>query len=105
MTDRSLFQPADVQAAQRRRLAFDLNREPDADIRAAMARAAVVAFGGTLIEPDISGTWGPLYAELSILGLSHTGADLAEAIANWIKAAHRCAPQPSTATPHDRTAA
>lgn len=57
------------------------------------ARLAVVDFGGTAIDPQPDrprrGRWGPLEAELSILGVIGTGATMAEAATAWARNARR----------------
>jgi hypothetical protein len=57
--------------------------------RTAAAQAAVIAHGGTLVPAMPGGNWGPHYAEISLLGISHTGDTVEGAVANWIKAALR----------------
>lgn len=59
------------------------------DDRAAAAQQAVIQHGGTLVPAMSGGNWGPHYAEIAMLGISHTGDTLEAAIANWIKAALR----------------
>jgi hypothetical protein len=51
--------------------------------------AAVITHGGTLVPAMPIGNWGPHYAEISLLGISHTGDTVEAAVANWIKAAQR----------------
>lgn len=53
------------------------------------AQQAVIQHGGTLVPPMAGGNWGPHYAEIAMLGISHTGDTLDAAVANWIKAALR----------------
>ena len=57
------------------------------------ARLAVIDFGGTAIDPQADrprrGRWGPLEAELSILGVMGTGATMAEAASAWARNARR----------------
>jgi hypothetical protein len=53
------------------------------------AHQAVIEHGGTFVPAMPTGNWGPHYAEISILGISHTGDTAEAAIANWIKAALR----------------
>lgn len=50
-------------------------------------RKAVVTHGGTLIEP--TSQWGPLEVQLSLIGVSASGATIAEAGRQWIKAVNR----------------
>ena len=57
--------------------------------RTAAAEAAVIDHGGTLVPAMPGGGWGPHYAEISLLGISHTGDSVETAVANWIKAALR----------------
>ena len=57
--------------------------------RTAAAEAAVIHHGGTLVPAMPGGSWGPHYAEISLLGISHTGDSVETAVANWIKAALR----------------
>jgi hypothetical protein len=57
--------------------------------RIAAIDAAVIAEGGTLVPAMPIGNWGPHYAEISLLGISHTGDTVEAAVANWIKAALR----------------
>ncbi len=87
------FDNASTIAAQRRHLADDL-RPLDAAARMDKVTQTCIETGGCLILPDTSGGWGPLYAELHMMGLYHSGNSADEAIANWIKAAQRCAPIP-----------
>ncbi len=87
------FDIATMLAAQRRHLADEL-RPLETDARRERVDAICIETGGNLILPDTSGTWGPLYAELHMLGLFHSGSDTGEAIANWIKSATRCTPIP-----------
>jgi len=53
------------------------------------AQWAVIEHGGTFVPPMPTGNWGPHYAEIAILGISHTGDTTEAAVANWIKAALR----------------
>lgn len=53
------------------------------------AQQAVIQHGGTFVPAMAGGSWGPHYAEISMLGISHTGDTAEAAIANWIKAALR----------------
>lgn len=57
--------------------------------RIAVIDAAVIDQGGTLVPAMPIGNWGPHYAEISLLGISHTGDTTEAAVANWIKAALR----------------
>lgn len=60
--------------------------------RMTAVEAAVIEYGGTFVppaKPGAAGTWGPHYAELSLLGVSHHGATSSECIAQWIKAVFR----------------
>jgi hypothetical protein len=50
-------------------------------------RKAVVTHGGTLIEP--TSQWGPLEVQLSLIGVSASGATIAEAGRQWVKAVNR----------------
>ncbi|MDO6591733.1 hypothetical protein DS901_13395 [Loktanella sp. D2R18] len=50
-------------------------------------RKAVVTHGGTLIEP--TSQWGPLEVQLSLIGVSASGATIAEAGRQWVKAVSR----------------
>ncbi|MDO6588939.1 MULTISPECIES: hypothetical protein [Rhodobacterales] len=50
-------------------------------------RKAVVTHGGTLIEPTMQ--WGPLEVQLSLIGVSASGATIAEAGRQWVKAVSR----------------
>lgn len=59
--------------------------------RLTIIEAAVVAYGGSLIPAAAHSNWGPHFAELSLLGVSHTGTSTYECIANWIKAVIRTA--------------
>lgn len=59
------------------------------DDRTVAAQQAVIQHGGTFVPAMASGNWGPHYAELSLLGISHTGDTTEAAVANWIKAALR----------------
>ena len=59
------------------------------DDRTDAAQQAVIQHGGTLVPPMAGGNWGPHYAEIAMLGISHTGDTLDAAVANWIKAALR----------------
>ena len=54
-------------------------------------RKAVVTHGGTLIEPT-SG-WGPLETQLSLIGVSASGATVADAGRQWVKAVSRITAQ------------
>ncbi len=58
-------------------------------LRLQFIEAAVIDQGGTLVPAMSGGNWGPHYAELSLLGISHTGDTTEAAVANWIKAALR----------------
>ena len=58
-------------------------------LRIQVIEAAVVAHAGSLVPANSGGNWGPHYAELSLLGISHTGDTTEAAVANWIKAALR----------------
>jgi hypothetical protein len=59
------------------------------DDRTKAAQEAVIQHGGTFVPAMASGNWGPHYAELSLLSISHTGDTTEAAVANWIKAALR----------------
>ena len=59
------------------------------DDRIEAAEQAVIQHGGTFVPAMSGGNWGPHYAEIAILGISHTGATTETAVANWIKAALR----------------
>jgi hypothetical protein len=50
-------------------------------------RKAVITHGGTLIEP--TSQWGPLEVQLSLIGVSASGATIAEAGRQWVKAVSR----------------
>jgi len=51
--------------------------------------ATVIAQAGSFVPANSGGNWGPHYAEISLLGISHTGDTTEAAVANWIKAALR----------------
>lgn len=87
-----MFDLATTLAAQRRHLAAELRALPIPD-RAARLRDACVETGGHLVEPDQ--LHGPVEVEISMLGVFHSGDSIEMAIANWIKAAERCTPQPT----------
>ncbi|MFX4298538.1 hypothetical protein [Pseudosulfitobacter pseudonitzschiae] len=87
------FDIASTIAAQRRHLA-DALRPLEAEARLEKVTQTCIETGGCLILPDTSGSWGPLHAELHMMGLYHSGNSADEAIANWIKAAQRCTPVP-----------
>lgn len=57
--------------------------------RAIFMQGCILFHGGTLVPAMPGGNWGPHYAEISVLGISHTGDTTEAAIANWIKAAMR----------------
>lgn len=78
---------AEHERRARAELANTLERLRDDDRAAAMAEACMET-GGSLV-PQGSGKWGPHYAEVKCLGVYHAGNDIAEAIANWIKAVRR----------------
>lgn len=59
------------------------------DDRINAAHQAVIQHGGTFVPAMSSGSWGPHYAEIALLGISHTGDTSEAAVANWIKAALR----------------
>ncbi len=50
-------------------------------------RKAVVTHGGTLIEP--TSHWGPLEVQLSLIGVSASGATIGDAGRQWVKAVNR----------------
>ncbi len=58
-------------------------------LRLQVIEAAVVAHAGTFVPAMSGGNWGPHLAELSLLGISHSGDTTEAAVANWIKAALR----------------
>tara|TARA_R110002126_G_scaffold142630_4_gene288579 strand:- start:1521 stop:1811 length:291 start_codon:yes stop_codon:yes gene_type:complete len=87
------FDIASTIASQRRHLADEL-RPLDTSARIEMVTRTCIETGGCMILPDTSGGWGPLYAELHMMGLYHSGNSADEAITNWIKAAQRCTPIP-----------
>ena len=60
----------------------------DSEHRLATMTDACIETGGTLV-PQSVGKWGPHFAEIRCLGVYHAGNDIAEAIANWIKAVYR----------------
>ena len=91
-----MFDPALIQAAQRRRLATQLRAAPTAE-RREIVQDIVIATGGTLVMPQPSKTMDTHHCELSILGLYHSGASLDEVIANWIICALRATAMPSAA--------
>jgi hypothetical protein len=66
----------------------------DPAARVTAAYHAVIDTGGTFVPNRASGTWGPHYAELKLLDVSHSGTTDAEAVANWIKAVHRIESDP-----------
>lgn len=94
-----MFDHALAQAAQRRRLAADLRSLPNPE-RIQRVKELCIDTGGNLILPQSDTNWGPVYAELSLLGLYHMGEDTDAVIANWIKAAER-----TTALPPEGEAA
>ena len=59
------------------------------DQRIEAAQEAVIQHGGTFVPAMSGGNWGPHYAELSLLGISHSGDTIEAAVANWIRAALR----------------
>jgi hypothetical protein len=58
-------------------------------LRLQFIEAAVISHAGSFVPAMSGGNWGPHYAELSLLGISHTGDTTEAAVANWIKAALR----------------
>lgn len=58
-------------------------------LRLQLIEAAVINHAGSLVPAMSGGNWGPHYAELSLLGISHTGDTTEAAVASWIKAALR----------------
>lgn len=79
---------ATAQTALRQSLAQELQALPKATRRARVT-ALVIETGGTLIPQQPRSNRGPVYTELSLMGLYHSGETLDETIANWIKAATR----------------
>lgn len=75
-------------ARQRRALVARL-RGMDTPERLAEVEQACIETGGTLIPENMGGNRNPHYAELSLMGIYHQGNDVAEAIANWMKAVMR----------------
>ena len=73
--------------AARLELALELEAMPRAQRIEAM-QASRIETGGTII-PAGNGNWGPHFAEIDNLGVSHQGAELDEAIAHWIRAVLR----------------
>ncbi len=57
--------------------------------RAVFIQHCVIFHAGSLVPAMSGGNWGPHYAEISLLGISHTGDTTEAAVANWIKAALR----------------
>lgn len=86
------FHHALAQAAQRRHLADELRSIVDGNARFDRLTEVAIDTGGSIIDPTKQGRAGPVYAEISLLGLYHIGETMEEAIAEWIKAAQRCAP-------------
>jgi hypothetical protein len=86
------FHHALVQAAQRRHLADELRNIADAETRLNRLSEVAIDTGGSIIDPAKQGRAGPVYAEITLLGLYHIGETMEEAIAEWIKVAQRCAP-------------
>lgn len=86
------FHHALIQAAQRRHLAAELRSIADAEARHRRLSEVAIDTGGSIIDPTKQGRAGPVYAEISLLGLYHIGETMEEAMAEWIKAAQRCAP-------------
>lgn len=72
-------------------LATDLEALPSADARVAMTHATVEQTGGSFIPPCTCPPWGSHMAELSMLGVSHTGEDEPAAVSGWIKSVTRMA--------------
>lgn len=60
-----------------------------AETRLDLVIDACIDTGGSLIPPRMCGEWGSPEAELSLMGVSHSGADEGAAIAGWIKAVLR----------------
>lgn len=78
---------ADRIRAARAELAEALQSLPN-DQRIMVMTDACIETGGSLVPPA-QGKGGAHYAEISCLGIYHSGNDVEEAIANWIKAVHR----------------
>jgi len=74
--------------ADRRALAAELECA-DTSLRRTLLEHACIDTGGTVIPNDRPGRWGPLEAQISLMGISATGLDLDAAIAQWIKCAIR----------------
>jgi len=56
--------------------------------RVTAMRAWVEASGGVWIDAP-TGSWGPHFVELSLMGFAASGSDMPDAIAEWIKAVTR----------------
>ncbi|MGB1390966.1 MAG: hypothetical protein ACPG61_18985 [Paracoccaceae bacterium] len=79
---------AAVLAAQRRQLADQL-RAMDNAARRARVEQVCMDTGGTVTPAQTNSNWGPVFCEITMLGLYHSGDSLDETILNWIKAATR----------------
>lgn len=60
----------------------------DADQRVELMIDACIETGGSLVPAGVC-AGGAHYAEINCLGIYHSGNDVPEAIASWIKAVHR----------------
>lgn len=79
-------------AVARQRVDIATVLEPlDSATRAEIMTHEIITHGGTFIPSCDDSTWGPHFAEVSLLGISHTGNSTDECIANWIKAVLRSA--------------
>lgn len=88
-----MFALVDQIAAQRRRAAADLSNIADTEARRRAAIDLCVDTGGSFVTAAED---GGAFAEIDLLGVYHIGEDDEECVANWIKAASRCAAQPIT---------
>ncbi len=73
---------ASAAIAERAAIALAFETMTDAALNLA-AQAAVIDHGGTLTQPR--GTWGPVETEISLLGISGSGDDIADAARRWTK--------------------
>lgn len=90
-----MFDPALIQASQRRALANEL-RDMTPQKRREKVEQTRLKTGGTLIPQQPKSNWGPVNAELTLLGLFETGSTVDETIINWINTAKRATAMGST---------
>lgn len=99
----SLFSHDLCLRARARNLADQLRLRAGTD-RADLLMLMLRENAGCLMEPNPADDSAPHRFELHLLGIFATGDTLNQAIAEWIAAARRCAPEPG-ACPDDRQVA